>query len=195
MSTSKGDKVFLIGERVYLRPLEEDDLKGPYKVWINDKEVTRYLDAGTFPVSDKNLQEYFEKNTKNTNSVIFAIVEKETKQHIGNARIYKIDWIHRKACRGIMIGEKSSWGKGYGLEVINLISKYAFEYLNLNKLRSSTYSNNKGVAKVNKRAGYKIEGKAREEYFREGEYRDATHWAFLRSEYMENKLKTEKNEK
>jgi len=188
MSINKG-KVFLEGELVYLRPLERQDLEGEYRIWINDHEVTRFTEAGIFPVSDEDLAAYFENNQKRSDVVMFAIIDKGTHKHIGNARVYGINWIHRTCERGIMIGDRDYWGKGYGLEVINLVSKYVFEYLNLNKVKSGTFAENIGVHKVNERAGYKREGEAKDELFCDGKYHNLIYWALLKSEYMALKKK------
>ena len=57
--------------------------------------------------------------------------------------------IKNKICDiGIMIGDKSSWGKGYASEVINVISRYAFRSLNVNKLTAGAISPNIGVIKA-----------------------------------------------
>jgi RimJ/RimL family protein N-acetyltransferase len=188
--SQKMEKVFLEGKRVYLRPLEREDLAGDYRNWINDHNVTRYIEAGTFPLTDDELESFFEFNLKSPNNILFAIVEKKTGRHIGNAQIKNINWVHRTASRGILIGEKSCWGKGYGLEVANLLAEYAFERLNLNKLKSSTCAANAAVQKLNERAGYTLEGEAREEFFCDGKYYNRANWGLLRSEHLANKKKT-----
>jgi len=177
-------KAFLIGDRIYLRPFERTDLEGPYQDWINDPDVNHFLAAGAYPLSNDDLVAYYESNLKSDKQIFFAVVEKDTGKHIGSARIYNINWIYRKACRGIMIGDKTTWKKGYGLEVINLISAYAFNTLNLNKLISMTVEDNIGVRKVNERAGYKQEGLIRSEFYRDGKYYDLLYWGLLRSDYL-----------
>ena len=47
---------FVQGSRVYLRPLERDDLNARYLSWLNDPEVTRYLEVGTFPTTNRDLE-------------------------------------------------------------------------------------------------------------------------------------------
>ena len=37
---------FLVGDRIYLRQLEAADVEGPYLAWVNDYEVTRFLETG-----------------------------------------------------------------------------------------------------------------------------------------------------
>jgi RimJ/RimL family protein N-acetyltransferase len=108
---------FLNGDRVYLRGLEQKDLEGKYFDWLNDTEVTRYMDSGYFPNTLENMQEYL-KATHNNNNAILAIIDKETETHIGNVRVGPINWIHRNAYIGILIGEKSFWCRREGKAVI-----------------------------------------------------------------------------
>lgn len=74
---------FLIGEKVYLRGMEREDLEGNYFQWLNDYEVTRYLSSGKFPNSREAMEEYFTRMQTSGKDVFFAIVEKETGRHVG----------------------------------------------------------------------------------------------------------------
>lgn len=180
-------KIFLEDENIYLRGFEREDLKGEYRRWINDPEVTRYLQVGTFPQNDDELRSYYERSMMSKNEVFFAVIEKEGARHIGNAQLYDISWIHRSAMRGILIGDKKCWGKGYGLEIIRLLNSYGFETLNLNKIISSTCADNKAVQKLNVKAGYTKEGIGRQEFYRNGIYHDRVYWGMLKSEYVAQK--------
>jgi len=177
-------KIFLEGTKVYLRAFEKEDLNGDYRKWINDPEVTHYLQVGTFPQTDDDLRTYFERSSASNNEVFFAIIEKESGNHIGNAQIYNINWIHRSALRGILIGDKNCWGKGYAFEIIQLLNTYTFDYLNLNKLISLTCAENTAVQKLNVKAGYTKEGIGRQEFYRDGKYYDRVYWGMLKSEYL-----------
>ena len=77
---------------------------------------------------------------------------------IGTAKIGHINWRSGIADVGIMIGEKKYWGKGLGTEVVNLITKYAFDYLSLRKLVAGTNANNIGMCKCFFSNGFKKEG-------------------------------------
>ncbi|MEM1154154.1 MAG: GNAT family protein [Pseudomonadota bacterium] len=176
-------KVFLEGQRIYFRGFEREDVQGEYRNWINDGEVTQYIKVGTYPQTDAALIDYCEKELASGNSILFAIIEKESGKHIGNSHIYDIDWVTRTALRAVVLGDKSCWGKGYALEVIQLLNRYGFEYLNLNKLISSTCSDNEAIQRLNTKAGYTKEGVGRQEFFRNGRYYDRIYWGMLRSEY------------
>lgn len=53
-----GTVPFLQGPRLYLRPLEAADLNADYLGWLNDHDVTRYLETGRFPVTIEDLRAY-----------------------------------------------------------------------------------------------------------------------------------------
>jgi len=183
----ENNKRYLEGENIYFRGFERSDLDGEYRNWINDSEVTHYIKVGSFPQTDDGLRSYYEREEAGNNSVLFAIIEKSSGNHIGNSHIYDIDWVHRTALRAVVLGDKSCWGKGYALEVIRLLNRYAFETLNLNKLISSTCSDNEPIQRLNQKAGYTREGVGRQEFYRDGRYYDRIFWGLLKSEYMAQK--------
>src|SRR3979490_659367 len=68
---------FLRGSKVYLRPLERADLNETYLGWLNDPEVTRYLETGTFPSTMHDLEKFYQGVTGSKSDVIFAIADRK----------------------------------------------------------------------------------------------------------------------
>ncbi len=163
---------FVKGERIYLRELRISDVNRKYHQWMNDEEVTRFLESRFSPNSTEKLRTYVTDITKNKNYVFFAIVEKNSDRHIGNIKLGPINWIHRFGDIGIMLGDKSSHGKGYGTEAVELVTRFAFETLNLRKVTASCYSNNIGSIRIFQKSGFFEEGRRKEQYFSEGSYVD-----------------------
>lgn len=174
---------FLIGEKLYLRPLEESDIGEEYRSWLNNREVTRYLETGRFPVTSSDLRKYLERFQNSTTDVIFAIIAREAGQHIGNVTLNRINWIHRTADTGLMIGRKEFWGKGYAFEAWSLTLDYAFEHLGLRKIIAGAVVDNLASIHVLKKLGFKVEGTLRQEFLLDGEYRDAIRMGLFRSEF------------
>src|SRR5688572_23427191 len=112
--------VILHGERVTLRPFTMEDVDAPYLRWVNDKEVTRFLEVGLHPVSLDQLTEFAKQAIEDRNVMLFAIVEKTSGRHIGNLKLDNIQSIHQFAVLGILIGEQDCWNKGYGSEAVSL---------------------------------------------------------------------------
>jgi len=161
---------FLIGERVYLRPLDEADLDRCLG-WINDPEVISTL-GRRFPMSATLEREWLTGQYKSEKALSLAIVVKDGDRHIGNCGFNDIDYANRKAVFGILIGEKDQWGKGYGPEAARLIVDYGFNQLNLHRISLTVYSNNPRAIRAYEKVGFVHEGTLRESYFRDGRYYD-----------------------
>ena len=172
---------FLIGERVYLRPLDEADLDRCLG-WINDPEVISTL-GRRFPMSATLEREWLTGQYKSEKALSLAIVVKDGDRHIGNCGFNDIDYVNRKAVFGILIGEKDQWGKGYGPEAARLIVDYGFNQLNLHRISLTVYSNNPRAIRSYEKVGFVHEGTLRESYFRDGHYHDTLIMTILKSEW------------
>jgi len=174
---------FLVGERIYFRVLEESDITEEYIGWLNDPEVTRYLGVGKFPSTVANVKRWLEKYQDSTTNLAFAIVDKETDQHIGNITLYDINWVNRTADIGVMIGRKEFWGGGYGTEAQSLIIEYAFMRLGLNKVLNSPVADHIGSVKMAEKLGFQVEGVLRKHVFADGEYHDTLRMGLFSHEF------------
>ena len=174
---------FLVGKKIYLRLLEESDIGDEYVEWLNDYEVTRYLETGQFPSSHEAIRKYLERFQDSTTDLIFAIVDTETDQHIGNVTLNRINWINRTADTGLIIGKKEFWGKGYAFEAWSLVLEYAFQRLGLRKIIAGAVVDNVTSITILKKLGFKIEGTFRQEFLVDGEYKDGVRLGLLREEF------------
>ena len=77
----------------------------------------------------------------------------EAGDYIGTVELYDIG--ARRATLGIIIGEKSHWGRGYGPEAIAAILEHAFETLRLERVVLSTFGDNLRAQAAFKKAGFK----------------------------------------
>ncbi len=174
---------FLVGDKVYLRTLEPTDLEGPYLDWLNDYEITRFLETGSTPTSRESLHQYFDHVAGHPDNVLLAIVDKATDVHIGNIKLGPIHRLHRRADLGILIGAKEFWGRGYAREAVELVLAYGFERLNLHKISLGVYADHSAAVALYEHAGFTVEGTLREHLFRDGAFRDKFVMAIRRSEY------------
>lgn len=174
---------FLRGLKVYLRPLERTDLNETYLGWLNDPEVTRYMETGTFPTTYQDLEKFYQSVTGSKTDVIFAIADRKSHRHIGNAKLGPISWVHRRAMFGIMIGDRGFWGKGVGEEVTRLMVEYGFLRLNLHRITLGVFEEHSSAVRCYEKVGFKVEGCLREQLFRDGKYRNHLWMGLLRSEY------------
>ena len=87
---------------------------------------------------------------------MFAIADAESHRHIGNVKLGPIDWVHRRAMFGIMIGEKEFWGKGAGEEVTRLMVEYGFYRLNLRRIGLVVFEEHRSAVRCYEKIGFKI---------------------------------------
>lgn len=163
---------FIEGERIYLREVRLSDVNENYYRWMNDPETTQYLESRFYPNSLESIRDFVESNSAGGGTALFAVVLKDGDRHIGNIKIGPVNWIHRLADVGLLIGEKDCWGKGYATEAIRLVTEYGFKTLNLHKITASCYGGNAGSAKAFVKVGYLEEGVRRSHSFSGGKYED-----------------------
>jgi RimJ/RimL family protein N-acetyltransferase len=164
--------VKLSGDRIYLKLLNPRDVSTAYAEWMNDSEVTQFLESRWKKYTIKEIKDYVLKMNSSKDNYLFGIFLKDSKQHFGNIKIGAINPIHRFADVGLLIGNKSLWGKGYATEAIKLVTKYVFKELKLNKLFAGIYSNNIASYKAFMKAGYKEAGRLKKHYFCSGKFVD-----------------------
>ncbi len=180
---------FLIGKLCYLRPVEESDVTEEYISWLNDPAVHRYLGWGRFPVTRASLLSSVERFWGSDKDVLLAIVDRKTDLHIGNVALNRINWIHRNADTGLVIGRKEFWGKGYATEAWFLAIDYAFKVLNLHKIIATVVAGHDSSQAALEKLGFQVEGTHREEFFLEGKYRDYIRLGILREEFCSREQK------
>ncbi|MCS6802858.1 MAG: GNAT family protein [Chloroflexota bacterium] len=178
-----GGTQFLRGERIYLRPLEVTDATAEYVRWLNDPEVTRYLEAGKYPATRESVRDYIRSFQGSRTSLAFAIIDRATGRHIGNVTLNHIDPIHRTADTGIMIGCKEFWGRGIAYEAWSLLIRYAFDRLNLRKIVAGAVVENRASIRTLEKLGFRIEGTFREEKWVDGRYVDTVRLGLFREEF------------
>lgn len=176
-------QVFLEGKNIFLSPLSKEDALEDYASWLNDQETTLFMGSGKFPVSIEGLKNYIEAYNNSKEGILLGIFLKKDSRHIGNVTLHQIDWIHRVAEIGILIGDKKSRGKGYAIEAIELITSHAFNKLNLHKLCAGVVKGNEASKRAFEKIGFKVEGILREHFYLNGEYHDCYRMGLLRSEF------------
>ena len=84
----------------------------------------------------KDQQKWFESLSVGSLHQRFAI-DTEELGLIGTANLVDINWKDKNAHHGMLLGDKDMRGKGYAVDTIMTIMKYAFEELGLNRLDGS----------------------------------------------------------
>lgn len=169
------------GELVALGPMRRE-LIPLYQRWINDFETTKNLALAPGPMSLEAETAWFER-AGTGGDVIFTIYEKAAWRPIGNADLRGIDHRSRSATFGIMIGEHSCRGKGYGTEAVRLMLDYAFTGLGLHNVLLTTFEFNFAGRRAYEKAGFKEMGRRRQVRWLAGKWWDEIYMDCLATEF------------
>lgn len=181
--TSHFQNPFIIGERLYLRPLEPAQDNHLYSTWLNDAEIRRYFSV--YPTSDTRGKERLENLYKDTRHILFGVVLKEDNRLIGLVGLKDINVLNQSAEFYVIIGDRNIQGRGYGTESTRLMLQYGFFELNLNRIQTQDMEDNIGGWRADEKAGFKYEGTLREVMPRFGKFHNVKVYSILKSEYLE----------
>lgn len=180
---SNNNAAFLTGSLVKLRCPVAEDFGPQMQSWINDKEVTRYLVRGLFPVSLSALRAEFDKISVATDEMVFMVEPVADDRAVGICGLHQINLIARHAEFRVLLGEKEVWGRGLGRESLCLLMAYAFRCMALNKVWLGVNAENIRARQSYASTGFREEGILRNEVWRNGQYYDVVRMSILKSEF------------
>ena len=172
MSTLQATASALTGEKVFLRDLHPSDVNDTYCRWMKDPEAVQFLESRFETPSIETLRRYAEEKIADPDTYLFAICDNANARHIGNIKLGPINRIHRRASIGIVIGEKTLFGRGFGTESIRLVIAFSFNDLNLHKLTAGCYAPNRAAEMAFANNGFIREGLRRQHSLYHGDYVD-----------------------
>lgn len=174
----------LTGDLIRLTVPDPEKDSELFNRWDRDSFYQRLANGNAVRLfSRKNSQQWIEKDLKSTDSFSFMIRTRNDDRPIGGIELDGIDWIVGNAWVGIGIGERDSWGKGYGTDAMRVILRFAFDQLNLRRVSLSVFEFNARAIRSYEKAGFHQEGRARKWMNRAGQRWDVIYMGILRSEW------------
>ena len=179
------------GDKVYLRPFEMSDREA-YKRWRADADPMATAEFGyRAPLSDSEVDNYIgaRADQQGKPDYQFVICLLENDKAIGNCMLQGHDVRRRNAELGIVIGEADYRGKGYGSDACNALLDFAFGELGLERVSLSTLAGNKAGQHAYAKAGFAVEGTARNATFNRGKFHDVVLMGIIRADWEKFKRK------
>lgn len=177
--------IFIEGKKIYLRPLEINDINGNYQNWLNNPETVKYNSHGRFPVCVSELKEYVRRVKKSEKEIVLAVIHKESKKHIGNISLQSINLLDRNAEIAFLLGETSFKSSGIMYEAGKLLINHGFKKLNLHRIHCGTSSQNIAMQKLALKLGMKKEGEKEDFLFKNGNYYSTFEYRILQNEFKQ----------
>lgn len=169
----------LQGNSIDLRQIEESDVNDCYVKWLNDNEITQYLETKWYPQNIETIKSFVINQRNSKDSFLFAIIKKNSNEHIGNIKIGPIHPHYKHADISYFIGEKQYWGGGIATEAIRLIVGFGFAELGLHRIEAGTYSLAIGSQRALEKNGFTKDGVFKEQVFFNNEFIDIYRYSVL----------------
>jgi len=173
----------LTGRAVRLRPVEPEDVELIHS-WYVDADTARL--AGERPRSLAARRRRLEQavTEQGADPYAFMIVRLEGELPVGRIDLFEIDHVNGSASLGLTIATQDR-RKGPGHRAIEILVRFGFEELRLERIWLDTDSENTVARRLHTSIGFVLEAYQRHRYVQEGSFIDAIRLAMLRSEWLE----------
>ena len=172
------------GRHVALRRVEPADYAHILE-WQNDPVVFRWMDY-TRPFSLRDIEE----SEKRALDEGHPFVIEADGRPIGRIGLNNFRPRDRMASLYIFVGDRESWGKGFGRDALMTLLAYGFDTVNLRQIELWTLADNDRAIRMYKACGFVEEARLRDRSWVEGNYVDhlvmsinAEEFARARSDY------------
>ena len=173
---------------VKLRKLEISDKTRMAELANNKKIWDNVRDGFGHPYTQKNAEEFIQRQSKNDTERVFAIdFDGELCGLVG--LILQKDVYQKSAELGYWLGEPY-WGKGIATKAVELIVGYGFENLKLLRIFAGAFEYNIGSMKVLEKNGFEKEGIAKKAVFKNGKIWDEHRYSKLNEKIINSEKKS-----
>lgn len=175
-------------DKVILTPLAVDeDAILDYTKWINDEDIVHWVDHSYRMTTIEEERKWATYDTGEMKFSIYIDAQYSAQQLIGTCTI-TLSSCNTNATFGILIGDKHWRGKGVGLTVIKMLTKYAFEELRVHRCHLIMVEDHDKALNCYTNAGFTVCGTEHECFWYHGKYANVLHLEYLFSDYAKNEM-------
>jgi RimJ/RimL family protein N-acetyltransferase len=156
----------IIGEKVILAPIpDSNEFYELYLKWISNEDLKRKLGEEGTKYTWQEIKEMHDEWRNDFKNMTFCILNKQTKEPVGDINLFDSEEFKDLPEISIMIGEHS--GKGFGTEASQLLLNFSFKELKLKEVYLSVYKDNLPAVGLYKKLGFATYGEIKDEGGRE----------------------------
>lgn len=168
---------------VTLRPLEVDDIDMLY-LWDSDSMLE--ILAGWGPKrSPSAFRQRHEQRIAEPRSDLETFGVVVDQQLVGYVQLALIDLVERRAAVGIVLGDRTAWGRGIGRTAVRILLDYAFTVRGLERVVAECYGFNLRAHQLFERGGFQREGVLRQHEVHNGVRQDMHVFGILKAEFYQ----------
>jgi diamine N-acetyltransferase len=173
------------GSKITLLAFDERHLACVH-AWINDEDLRRGIGTEG-PVSEFEHRRWYEQVMSDPLQRMFIIgqgIGLDAKP-VGLIGLRNIEWRSRVAEFWIYLGESSVRGQGIATEASNLLLRFGFNTLGLNRIFLLVNDTNSHAIELYRRLGFVKEGICRQSAFQDGCFVDRIQFSILAVEHLQ----------
>ena len=170
--------------KLFLRAVDIKDAPLITK-WFNDTETVKFM--STVVRCQLHTHESIEEQVKMSDpdfERLFMVCLDDRPEPIGHAGLDELDFYDKRGELFLMIGEKSERGKGYGLQIVNLLLDFAFNELKLNSVFATVTCVNKPSMRALEKAGFAKIGIRRDFNLSDAKFWDEVFYDITLKDYL-----------
>jgi ribosomal-protein-alanine N-acetyltransferase len=169
-------------QRLYLKELNPD-IVGYVFTSFTDEDIKTYLGLTNEELAVEKYK--FEKGltTFQTSFRKFLIVSKADDRVMGKCGFHTWFFNHSRAEIGYGLMREEDRGKGFMTEAMQLVIRYGFEEMKLNRIEAFVGPTNIASLRLVNKLGFTEEGTLREHYYKYPRLEDSVCFSLLKKEY------------
>ena len=167
------------GRRVRLRPVEERDYP-LIQAWQNDPEVWWLMDYER-PFSRRDIAESERRAAEEGHPLVIEVDGRP----IGRIGLNQFRLRDRICSLYVFIGDRSTWGMGYGTDALMALLSHAFDRYDLMRVELWSLADNERAIRAYHHCGFEVDARLPERSFKDGAFADRVVMSVTREGFSE----------
>lgn len=155
-------------------PFTEKHICDAYIAWLNDDQLMQHSEQRHRHHTRETCEAYLHTFAKSDN--VFIALEDKSGKLIGTMTVY-YDNNNRIADMGILLGDKSSQGKGLALEAWQAVSDWVIQHMEPRKLTAGCMQSNTAMLRIMQKSGMQTDCIRKRHFLRNGQEEDIVYMA------------------
>ena len=165
----------LLGHRISLRRFGVTDITNAYLDWLNDPIVMRFSNQRFVRHSKASAKKYL-AGFEGSSNLFLSVRRRDNDAALGTMTAY-ISVPHGTVDLGIMIGDRTVWGRGYGQEAWLTLVEWFAAAGEIRKITAGTLACHHAMIQLTQRSGMLHEATRVRQEIVEGEAQDILYYA------------------
>jgi ribosomal-protein-alanine N-acetyltransferase len=172
--------MIVTGSLIELRRFSQEDVTPAYVGWLNDPLVVRYSNQRFLQHSLLTCQAYL-AGFKGSPNLFWSIRRKDNGLAVGTMTAYLAE-PHGTADMGILLGDRTVWGQGFGLDAWKTLLHWLIDSQHIRKVTAGTLACNLPMLRLMEKSGMRLEATKRAQEIVDGVEQDIHYFARFRND-------------